>query len=47
MLPFSVLRVERIEKRMLFHQLLHLLLGEAEGLLEQVSGFIRKMNHLI
>ena len=32
---------------MLFHQLPHLFLREAEGLLEQVAGFARKMNHLI
>jgi hypothetical protein len=32
---------------MLLYQLPHLLLGEAERLLEEVSGFVGKMNHFI
>ena len=44
-LPLSVLGIERIKYRVLFHQLAHLLLREAEGLFEKISGFIRKMNH--
>jgi hypothetical protein len=46
MLPFPVLGVEGIEERVLIHQLAHLLLREAEGLFEEVSGFTRKMNHV-
>jgi hypothetical protein len=47
MLPFPVLRVERIKERMLLHQLPHLLLREGERLFEEVSGVVRKMNHFI